>query len=166
MEFIPYIPDLNDVSVNIPPQELENEISVSFSAKFQSSNSSSYFAYELLVADKDTPDEVVPIQNNVKGGQSILLPIIGEVADGSTTIIKDLNTTNSQGESADINDVSIRIVAVSPQYHAFLMEESKLTVDTHYSSSYYVQDGIFSNFTSNAYGIFGGFNERTVKLLE
>jgi len=170
-----HIPDLNDVRIQAPEQNEQDEnISVTFSADFKENTSTSHFAYELLYIDENNPDVAIPLSEvdapyvidvNVKG-QSALKPLVGKIGDGSSATIVSLDTSNAIGEPTDINNVSIRIVAVSPQYHAYLMEETSLDSDTHYSSSHYMQDGIFSNFTGNAYGIFGGYNERTVKLLQ
>jgi len=169
-----YVPDLNDVAIYMPEGQDENsEISLSFSANFNAS--SSFFAYELMYSEEENPDLFVPLStydgnvsnqvgNEDKFGISNLLPISGEVSDGSTMTLSSLKTTTTKGEPVNINNVSIRLVSVSPQYHAYLMEENDIE-NAHYSSSYYQEDGIFTNFVGNAYGIFGGFNERTIKLV-
>jgi len=171
-----YVPDLNDINVyETEYEEGDEEISLTFSANFKSSTSSSHFAYEVLYEEDEVDqagsevEEESPSSATTQGikltTNSYLLPIEDEISDGGQATINSVKTTNSKGEPTNIQNVSIRIVAVSPQYHAFLMEENEVE-QTHYSSSHYLQDGIFSNFTDGAVGIFGGYNERTVKLID
>lgn len=170
-----YVPDLDNVDVFVPENQSGNEeIQFTFSAKLQSSNSS-YFAYELiysgeLLDEEDDTEELpleqvsLPVSDGKLDNPTRLNPILGAVSDGSTTTISGQNTVNPNGELASIENVSLRIVAVSAQYYDYLMHEQDPR-GIHYSSVYVNENNIFTNFVG-AYGIFGGFNERTIKLVE
>ncbi len=168
-----YVPDLDNIEVFVPENQSGKEkIQFTFSAKLQSSNSS-YFAYEIIYSgqeiieeEQDVPLDDLSVPVDEKPGLIIrsLNPILGAVSDGSTTTISGQNTTNPEGELASIENVSLRIVAVSPQYYDYLMHEQDPN-GIHYSSVYVNENDVFTNFVG-AYGVFGGLNERTIKLVE
>lgn len=167
-----HVPDLDNVSVYVPANQSGKE-NLTFS--FSANNTSRFFAYELIYSGNEIPEEDTPEEETSidPGSQFVndnfkvdrLLPIEGAVSDGTTTTVNSPNTITPKGELAQLKDVSLRIVAVSPQYYEYLMLEKKPD-GPHYSSVYFEESQVFSNFIGGAYGIFGGFNERTIKLEE
>ena len=170
-----HVPDLANLSIYVPENQNGNE---NLTFTFSANNSAKFFAYELIYSGQgkgDDDEEVeidipiedldqVIIENGIIRNRS-LNPIVGAVSDGATTIVNSPKSKTPDGDFAELKDMSVRIVAVSPQYYEYLILEKNPEID-HFSSIYYNESNVFSNFVNGAYGIFGGFNERTIKLEE
>lgn len=169
-----YVPDLGDVSVNLQVTEVEsNAVEFTFSPTMISNKPTNFFAYE-LVYDKvyngeeeteetgeETNSETVNSGINTSTEAiSKLKPIEGSIADGSSSTV---NTTNDL--DVDIEEVSVRIVAISSEFYDYLLMNTKERNTT--SSSIITHNSqVYSNFVGDAYGIFGGFSEKTIKLVQ
>ena len=171
-----YVPDLGDVAVILEEGDSENdELEFSFSPTMLSNKPSNFFAYELVYnkpveVNTDEEEEEAETENgstvntgNVGGsedGVKTLRPVMGIVYDGSSVPVQAVNTLN-----ASIEELSVRIVAVSSDFYDYLITQSE---EVEYISSSVLSNNskVYTNFVGEAYGIFGGFNEKTIKLVQ
>ena len=171
-----YVPDLGDVAVNLNEVQAEsNEVGFTFSPTIISDKTSNFFAYELVYnkpvevdGGEETEEEPsnggsVVNSENVGGAEEMintLKPVMGSVSDGSSVSVQTVNTVD-----AEIEEISVRIVAVSSEFYDYLLEQSDN--ETYVSSSVLPKTfKVYSNFVGDAFGIFGGFNEKTIKLVQ
>ena len=170
-----YVPDLGDVAIILDEAVIEtNEVEFTFSPTMISSkpSSSNFFAYELVhdkpigVGSEEEEQETGSgnaVNANGVGTEGIintLRPVMQSVSEGSSVPIQAVNTTDG-----DIEEISVRIVAVSSDFHKYLV--SKDEGKKYESSSVLLNNSrVYTNFVGNAHGIFGGFNEKTIKLVQ
>ena len=167
-----YVPDLGSVSVNLGVSASETDkVEFTFSPTMISSKSSSFFAYELVENLPEVEVEVEETEETEQNSQIFtttrpeenikeLSPVIGPITEGESIPIETTNTFD-----AEIEDISVRIVAVSSEFYDYLISKSQES--TVISSSVLNKNSVvYSNFIGDAYGIFGGFNEKTIKLVQ
>ncbi len=170
-----YVPDLGSVSVNLgihgsdtSEDEETNRVEFTFSPTMISSKPSNFFAYELVenIADveveqtEEEENSQIFIGTRPEENIKTLSPVLGPVLEGETIPVETTNTFD-----AEIEDISVRIVAVSSEFYDYLI--SKTDESTAISSSVLNKNSVvYTNFIGDAYGIFGGFNEKTIKLVQ
>lgn len=165
-----YVPDLGDVAVILDEFGNEsNTVGFTFKPTMLSFQPTNFFAYELVVkpAEVDSQGGEIPVDDgtgeqigNPDDAIKTLRPVMGAVIDGSNVPVETINNLD-----VDIEELSVRIVAVSSEFYDYLITQSGLS--SHVSSSVLPKNSpVYSNFVGDAYGIFGGFNEKTIKLVQ
>ncbi len=174
-----YIPDLGNVVVNLSDDQIESgELSFTFSPTMLSNKPSNFFAYELIQTKNNSDEEEGNLPsseepdeesnggnpNGVNTGNirnlNYLKPVYGPVADGSIVPVETINTFNGE-----LEDLSVRIVAVSSEFYDFLLNENQNNSIISSSVRPY-NSPVYSNFVGDAYGLFGGFSEKTIKFVQ
>lgn len=168
-----YVPDLGSVAINLGVASGEsNRVNFTFSPTMISSKSSNFFAYEFVHENAVGVIEEDPNSNPDQPTQQLILPIrpeesiktlrpvLGSVLEGDSVPVETTHTLD-----AEIEEISVRIVAVSSEFYDYLL--SKSDEGAAISSSVLNKNSVvYSNFIGDAYGIFGGFNEKTIKLVQ
>jgi len=168
-----YVPDLGDVAVILHDAGVEPDaVEFTFSPTMITSKSSNFFAYELVYENSvavetgggETSNGGNGAANTVNVGAeqviNTLRPVMGSVSDGGFVPVQTVNTLD-----VEIEEISVRIVAISSDFHEYLVSQTAEINHVH-TSVLSKNSRVYTNFVGDARGIFGGFNEKTIKLVQ